>query len=141
MVYTSLAQFVLHKNIERLSRVYGPYFPQSVGGFRFIGFALKLMLGGYQSNHGNHRHWVVKSWQRISWHSDGYFCHCLWSCASQQMICLLNIGINNDVTGVKTSSYWYCLTRIRVAASQICQDILYQDYMVFTQMVSLEVVH
>ncbi len=40
----------------------------------------------------------------------------------------LAIGINNDVIGVKTSSDWYSLTRIRVAALQICQDILYHDY-------------
>ena len=45
-----------------------------------------------------------------------------------QRILLFDIGINNDVIGVKTSSYWYCLTRIRVAASQIYQGILYQDY-------------
>ncbi len=32
------------------------------------------------------------------------------------------------ILGIKTSGYWYCLTRIRVAASQICQDILYHDY-------------
>ncbi len=76
----------------------------------------------------------VKSWQRIAWHIDEYFCQCIWSCASQQMqrICLSYIGINSDVIGVKASSYWYCPIKIRVAASQICQDILYQDYMLQT---------
>ena len=45
-----------------------------------------------------------------------------------QGIYLSDIGINNDVIRVKTGSYWYCLTRIRVVVSQICQAILDQDY-------------